>query len=211
MTGRHGPAAAEEVISVARALVDRRLVVGHAGNVSCRTPDGMLITPTRTAYSELDPAGLALVAADGGVPGDRAIAPGTAVPSQEAPLHLAIYAARADVGGIVHTHSVCATAWSHLGVRLLPETEDSVYLAIGPVETALPAPAGSTSLADGAVTVLATSRAVLLGEHGVLAVGKTPAEALVVAEAVEHQARIAWLLRDERPSPRRLAALTERA
>ncbi|MCW3040624.1 MAG: class aldolase/adducin family protein, partial [Solirubrobacterales bacterium] len=39
-----------------------------------------------------------------------------------------------------------------------------------------------------------SARAVLLGAHGVLATGATPADALLVAEVVEHQAQVAWLL-----------------
>ena len=38
-------------------------------------------------------------------------------------------------------------------------------------------------------------RAVLLGGHGVVALGASPAAALVTCQSVERQAQIAWLLR----------------
>ena len=78
---------------------------------------------------------------------------------------------------------------------LEPQLEDSHYHDVGPVRTSAPAPAGSRELAEGVVGALHGSRAALLGGHGVVAIGDTPAAALLAARVVERQARVAWLLR----------------
>jgi L-fuculose-phosphate aldolase len=116
--------------------------------------------------------------------------------SREWPLHAAIYRARPEAGAIMHTHSVHATAWSFLDEPLGPATEELEYYATGPIRTSAPAQAGSDRLGDNAVAALGASSAVLLGRHGVVAVGPTPDDALVIARVVEHQAQVAWLLRN---------------
>jgi L-fuculose-phosphate aldolase len=161
----------------------------------------MLITPTRAPYERMCEHDLIVV-----TPGGTPI--GTGAPSREWPLHAAVYAARSDVGAIVHTHSVHATAWSFLGEPLEPHLEEYAYYDLGCVRTAPPAAAGSAALADGAVGALGDAKAVLLGGHGVLAVGATVEEAVTAAEVVERHAQILWLLRGERRASRPDAAPT---
>lgn len=186
---------AAEILEGARSLRRRSLVVGTTGNVSARVPAGMLITPTRTPYEQMCEGDLVVVTPDG-----TTIGPG--VPSREWPLHAAVYTARADVGAIVHTHSVHATAWSFLDEPLAPQLEEHAYYDLGEVRTAARAPAGSPALADAAVSALGNAKAVLLAGHGVLAVGPTVEDVVIAAEVVERHAQIVWLLRGERDVPR---------
>lgn len=178
------------IVRAARALADGGLVVGTVGNVSARIGRRLHITPSRTPYDRLRRRDL--VAVDLHAPADGATG---ALPSRELPLHLAVYRARPDAAAIVHTHSVAATAWSFLDEPLGPPLEELAYYGIGPVSTAAPAAPGTLALADNAVTALGRSRAVLLGRHGVLAVGSSVGHALVIAQVVEHQAKVAWTLR----------------
>jgi L-fuculose-phosphate aldolase len=147
-------------------------------------------------YEAITPADLVCVTPGAAFEGERQ-------PSREWRLHAAVYAARPDVGAVVHTHSPRATAWSFLGEDLQPETEENEYFGIGSVRTARAAPAGSALLAANALAGLGDSRAVLLERHGVLAVGASVEDALDVAQAVEYQATIAWLLRGESGATRR--------
>jgi ribulose-5-phosphate 4-epimerase/fuculose-1-phosphate aldolase len=176
-----------DIVEVARAMAAGGLVPATAGNVSRRTSRGILITPTRRAYRSMRRRDLILL--DGA--GTRIS--GRHEPSREVPLHLAIYGDRPDVGAIIHTHSPYATAWSFRGLRL-PDSEDLEYLGVGPVQTSPPAPAGSEALAGAVAGSLGESKATLIGEHGVVAVGADPWEALEVAEVVEAAARVAWIL-----------------
>ncbi|MEV4421693.1 class II aldolase/adducin family protein [Patulibacter sp. NPDC049589] len=182
-----------DAVDVARALEAEGLVVGTVGNVSVRTGPTAHITPTRTGYARMTARDLVMVdVATGGTVGA-----GTA--SRELPLHLAVYRARPDVGCVLHTHSVAATAWSFLDEPLVPELEDLAYHGIAPVRTSPPAAAGSDELARAAAGTLGPDTAVLLGHHGVLTVGATPQDALLAARVVERQARVAWLVRGAAP------------
>lgn len=186
------------ILAAGRSLVAEGLVIGTVGNVSARHGDELRITPTRTAYETMRRRDLVRVDAGSG----RPLSP-DARPSRELPLHLAVYRARPDVGAVIHTHSPYATAWSFLDRPLEPELEDLEYFGIGSIRTAAPAPPGSDELAREVSTALGTSNAVLLGEHGVLTTGETVDDALVAARVVEHQARIAWLVRASAVMPPR--------
>jgi L-ribulose-5-phosphate 4-epimerase len=177
------------IVRVARQLPERGLGVGTVGNVSARAAGLVRITPTRARYADMRPRDLVTVDPSSGV-----VRRGRD-PSRELPMHLAIYRRRADAGAVVHTHSPCATAWSCLGEPLGPQLEENDYYGIGPVGTAAYAAAGSAALADAAAAALARSQAALLPRHGVVAVGGSPEEALDVAVAVEHVARVALLVR----------------
>jgi L-fuculose-phosphate aldolase len=155
------------------------LVSGTSGNVSAREGDLVLITPTALPYESTTVDDLVTLSLDG------AVVAGGREPSSERRVHLAVYAARPDARALVHTHSKHATAWSHLGEPL------------GDVLTAPHAPSGSHEIATAAVEALADRDAVLLGRHGALALGGSPAAALEVALALEQRAREARRLREE--------------
>ncbi len=200
MDGRDAEADAA-IIAVMRELHRRGFVAGSVGNASVRRGAGCRITPSRLAYARMRCDDLVTVDADGEV------VEGRREPSSELALHLQIYRARADIAAIVHTHSPNATAWSFLAEPLEPRLEETEYFAIGPVRTAPPRPRGTAELGRSAAATLAGSAAVLLARHGVVTVGRDLAHALAVAEAVEHQAQVAWLLRAPRSGPTHHAAI----
>jgi L-fuculose-phosphate aldolase len=177
------------VIDAAREMLRLGLVAGSSGNVSARQDEVVVITPAGLAYEQMTEDDLVELGPDGeGADGERA-------PSSERRVHVAIYAARSDVGAVVHTHSVHATAWSFLDEPLDTGTEELEAAAGGAVMTARFAPTGSDEIAEAAVEALGARGAVLLGRHGVVGVGETPAAALATCVFVERQAQLAWLLR----------------
>jgi len=177
-----------QVIAAGREMLARGLVVSTAGNVSARYRDGLIIKPTRWRYSDLQVPDLVALDLAGGVLG------GDLEPSTEWRLHAAVYAARADVEAIVHTHSPFATAWSFGPEPLSLDSEDERYFGLGDVRVAAWAPAGSRELADAAVQALGEAPAALLARHGALAVGAAPRDALETASVVERQAELRWLV-----------------
>lgn len=170
-----------EIVATGRALDVAGLVPGKSGNVSCRVPEGLLITPSGVPYADLDPGDLVRVDARG------TVIEGSRRPSSEWPMHAAVYAHRPDVSAIVHTHSPRATALACAG-RGIPAFHYMIALAGGDVRCTPYATFGSDELAAGAVRGLEGRRAVLLGNHGVLAVGGSLRGALAVAREVENLA-----------------------
>jgi L-fuculose-phosphate aldolase len=176
------------VASAALRLVEAGLLRGTAGNLSARSGGLVAITPTGVDYRRLDRGSVPVVDLDGRpVDGDLA-------PSSELPLHLAVYRARPDVGAVVHTHSTFATTFAVLGEEL-PAVHYQLAHAGRRVRVAPYATYGTAELADACVTGLAGDRAVLLANHGVVAVGAGLDRALLAAEAVEQVAELCWRAR----------------
>ena len=156
---------------------------GKSGNVSCRTPDGFLITPSGLPYAGMKPGDLVEVAADGAVPR------GARKPSSEWRLHAAVYAARPEAAAVVHTHSPMATALS-CAREGIPALHYMIALAGGnDVRCAPYATFGTEALAANCVAALEGRRAALLANHGAVAFGATLAAARALAEEVENLAR----------------------
>ncbi len=173
----------ETVIAAARSLHKHQLGVGTAGNVSARIEQGYLITPTGMDYEAMAPADI--VSMD--MRGNRA--KGNLKPSSEWRFHQDIYAARADVDAIVHTHSPCATALSCTR-QDLPAFHYMVAGAGGSsIRCAEYATYGTQALSDHALAALAGRQACLLANHGVIALGEDVESAFKMAQLVEELAK----------------------
>ena len=171
---------ARDLLAAARRLAAAGFMPSKSGNLSVRDGDGFIITPAALAYADTTEADLVRVAADG-------TATGRHRPSSEWQLHAAIYGARSDVHAVIHTHSPRATALA-CARRGIPPFHYMALLAGGDVRCAEHATFGTAALAQNCVAALADRRAVLLANHGVVAVGTTLAAALTLALEVETMA-----------------------
>lgn len=167
------------VLAAARDVSRTGLSPGRSGNVSCRHDDGMLITPSGLAYDEIDAADIVRVAADGSVSGRQN------TPSSEWRFHLAAYAARPDMNALVHTHSLNATALA-CAHKPIPAFHYMVAVAGGTDIPLVPyATYGTEALSHHVAKGLACRDAILLANHGAIAIGETMEAALELAHGVE--------------------------
>ena len=176
------------VVHACQQLLATGLVRGTSGNVSVRRDEAVAVSPTGVPYPELTPAAVPVL----DLAGERLA--GELLPTSELALHLAVYRARPDVAAIVHTHSMFATVFAVLG-EPIPPVHYLLARAGGSVPLAPYARYGTAELAEGCVRGLADGPAVLLAQHGVVAVGGGLAEAMAVAEAVEYVAELGWRAR----------------
>jgi len=179
----------QQVLAACRRIVAAGLVAGSSGNVSRRVegPEGaplVAITPSRVPYHRLTAADILVIDFEGDP------VEGEGVPSSETLAHLAVYRARADVGAVIHTHSIYASALAVAGLEIPPLLDEQVVVLGGSVPVAEYAMAGSQELADKACAALGEGNAVLLHNHGVLGVGADLEEAASVCELVERLAQI---------------------
>lgn len=168
------------VIAAARRTVALGLTHGTSGNVSSRTPGGMLITPSGIPYDRLEPADVVAIGLDGTIAaGERRR------PSSEWRMHARVYQARPDALAVVHGHAPAASAVACLG-RGLPSFHYMIAIAGGDsVPCAGYALFGTEALADLAAAAMRDRWACLLAHHGLLAAGMTLDHALAVAAEVE--------------------------
>lgn len=169
-----------EIVAGCLRMVADGLTRGTSGNISARTVDGMLITPSNVEYATMAAADIVAMSLDGELrdtAGRRA--------STEWRMHARIHQTRADANAIVHTHSPYATALACMR-RPIPPFHYMVAAAGGSdVPCASYATFGTEELAAAAAVALTDRNACLLANHGVLAVGRNVADALALALEIE--------------------------
>ncbi|MDQ3931366.1 MAG: class II aldolase/adducin family protein [Actinomycetota bacterium] len=175
----------DDVLATAHDLYRLRLVEGTAGNVSARLSEEIVcVTPSGLSYEEMTVDDLVVVDLAG------VVVSGRRPPTSELALHLACYRTFTEVGGVVHSHPPEASAFAAAG-RSLPVPVDEFALYVGgEVPVAAYAPSGSPELGRHAAAVLGQVGAALLANHGLVAVGSGPRDALQVSALVEKAARI---------------------
>lgn len=96
-------------------LVRKGLVFHTFGNASGidRAGGWVVIKPSGVDYDRLRPADMVVVALDSGQ-----VVEGRLRPSSDTPTHLVLYRAFPAIGGVVHTHSLFATAWAQAQLDL---------------------------------------------------------------------------------------------
>jgi L-ribulose-5-phosphate 4-epimerase len=182
-----------QVAALHAELTRYELVVWTAGNVSARVPgqDLMVIKPSGVSYDELDADAMVVTDLFGVlVDGDRA-------PSSDTAAHAYVYRHMPEVGGVVHTHSTYATAWSARAepipcVLTMAADEFGGDIPVGPF-----ALIGDESIGEGIVATLraSRSRAVLMQNHGPFTVGTDARAAVKAAVLLEDVARTVHVAR----------------
>ncbi|WP_353106603.1 L-fuculose-phosphate aldolase [Acetoanaerobium noterae] len=178
----------EQVVRYGRKLIDRRLTTGSGGNISVynREKNLVAISPSGLDYYETTPEDIVILDIDGN------LVEGKHRPSSEAGMHLAFYKNRADVSGIVHTHSKFATAIACMGWEL-PAVHYLIGMAGHRVRCTGYATYGSEELAKKAIETIGDSNAVLLANHGLIALGEDVDRAFSTAEHLEFVSEVYYL------------------
>lgn len=179
----------EELVQLNLELPKNHLVAWTSGNVSARDPvtGFVIIKPSGVPYDNLSSEDMVVLDLEGKV------VEGNLKPSSDTASHLYIYRHRSDINGIVHTHSRYATAFAAVG-RPIP----CVLTAIAD-EFGGPIPCGGFALIGGeeigkvVVDSIGVSPAVLLKNHGVFTIGKSPLAAVKAAVMTEDVAATVWM------------------
>jgi L-ribulose-5-phosphate 4-epimerase len=105
-----------EVCQANLDLVTEGLVIQTWGNASAvdRAQGLMVIKPSGVPYAKMKPEHMVVVSL-----ADDQVVEGKLKPSSDTPTHLVLYRAFAGIGGVVHTHSLFATAWAQACKPLL--------------------------------------------------------------------------------------------
>jgi L-fuculose-phosphate aldolase len=175
-----------EVIRTAQRTLAAGLTHGTSGNVSARTPGGFYVTPTGVPYDVLEPPDIVELDMEGRV------VRGNRRPSSEWRIHRDVYAARGEVGAVVHVHPPFSTTVSCLR-RDLPPVHYMIAAAGGAtVRCAAYATFGTEELSRAVLEALEGRLACLMANHGLIALGAELGAALKVAVEIEKVAELYW-------------------
>ena len=150
----------------------------------------MLITPSGKDKSSLSADDIAEVRISDGA---------NLTPSQrlsiESDMHRRIYLARPDAGAVVHSHPLFASLFSASGEEIDTAIIAEDWYLLDKVAKVPYALMGTEALAEAAAAYAADHDALLLENHGAIAVGRTLIEAFDRLECLEQAAKLTYLSR----------------
>ena len=177
-----------EICRLHAELPRNNLVAWTSGNVSGRDPATglVVIKPSGIRYEHLVPANMVVLDLDGKV------VEGQHKPSSDTLAHLYVYRNRPEVNGIVHTHSTFATAWAAAGKPIPPVLTAICDEFGGPIPVGSYAKIGGDEIGKEIIRSIGESPAILMKNHGVFTIGRTPEAAVKAAVMVEDVARTVY-------------------
>jgi L-ribulose-5-phosphate 4-epimerase len=175
----------EELVVLHRELPKNNLVTWTSGNVSARDLQTglVVIKPSGIRYEDLTPESMVVVDLEGKV------VEGKYKPSSDTFAHIYIYVHRPDICGVVHTHSTFATAWAAVGKPIPPVLTAICDEFGGPIPVGRYAKIGGDEIGQEIIRSIGSSPAILMKNHGVFTIGRTPESAVKAAVMVEDVAR----------------------
>jgi 3-dehydro-4-phosphotetronate decarboxylase len=188
----------DEIARHARSIFDRGLTSGSTGNISVRTDDGWLLTPTGSSMGDIDPARISKLTLDGRhLSGDP--------PTKEASLHRAMYDRRPLARAVVHLHSTHSVAVSCLcdidTTNVLPPLTAYYVMRVGKLPLIPYHPPGDEALALAVSAQADRHHAVLLANHGPVVAGTDLSDAVYATEELEETAKLFLMLRGQQIRP----------
>lgn len=172
----------EQIVAYGLKLTPSGLSQGTSGNLSIRSGDGFLITPSGMPYGDITVDDIVPVAMDGRYEHPRR-------PSSEWRFHRDIYAARPDVHAIVHAHPPYSTG---LAMCRMDIPAAHYMIAVGGGDSIRCSDYytyGTQELSDAVVRALEGRLACLMANHGMIAAGANMEQAMWRAIEVETLAR----------------------
>ena len=189
----------QQVCEANLKLVAEGLVVQTWGNASGidRARGLVVIKPSGVPYDGMKPQHMVVISLESG-----RVVDGYLKPSLDTPTHLELYRAFPKIGGVVHTHSLYATAWAQAG-RGIPSfgtTQADYWYGEVPCTRALTAAEIKNDYEKNTGLVIAKlfkklnpleHPAVLVASHGPFTWGKNVDDAIHNAAVLEFIARLA--------------------
>lgn len=178
----------KEVACFMRRLYNRGLTTASGGNISIRTPECILITPSALDKGSIRARHIGMMLETG-----ENLTPALK-PSIESAMHLAIYRARPDVNAIVHAHPPVATSFTAMDKEINCTLIAEARAILGIPVMAPYALMGTKELAS-VVAAAASDRqhltnVILLQNHGIVCLGKDLLTAFDRMEVLEAAARM---------------------
>ncbi len=176
------------IVAYGKKMSGQGLTRGTSGNLSIYNAQAglMAISPSGIGYFDTHPEDIVVMDLEG------KIVEGKRKPSSEWSMHAAFYKAKPWIGAVVHTHSTFCTTFACLGKPLR-----AVHYVIGgagvtEVPVAPYRTFGTPELAEAAIRTCGEGRAVLLGNHGMVALGADLREAFDLAVNLEFVAEMQY-------------------
>ena len=201
-----------EICRIGKSLFDRGYAHSTAGNISVRTDQGFLITPTDACLGFMEPEQIAFVDLQGqqtsGAPASKTLS-----------LHQAIYRSDPEARCVIHTHSTHLVALTLMGAwtpeDILPPITPYYVMKVGHVPLVPYHRPGDPNVAKRVAAMIEEGlradkplRAVMIERLGPNVWHRSLSAAMAALEELEETAKL-WLLSGRAVDPLSEAAIAE--
>ncbi len=197
----------QKVLESNKDIVDLGLVIGSFGNASQRYNESILIKPSGVKIDKIIADDIVCVNTKSGKYS------GEYKPSTDTPTHIELYNHFPEIGGIVHTHSMYATAWAQscMSIPCLGTTHGDYWNGDVPITRRLNDDEINKEYEKETGKVIIEKikelqinpldcPGILVSNHGPFAWGSSIEDAVKNAETLEYVAKLAWLTIDINPN-----------
>ena len=200
------------MIDLGKSMKEKGLISGDFGNMSIRSNNNCFITSSGSHLESLQQSDFASVSIS-----DGNFQP-SYYPSSDLRTHLELYRHFSQINGIVHTHSLYATAWAQAGIPILclGTTHADYWNGEIPVTRRLKKDEVSADYeAETGKVIVEKLReleidilecpGILVFNHAPFTWGNTIEEAVKHAEMLEYVAKLAWLTLEINPEAKSIS------
>lgn len=174
----------KELEKICHLLYEKKLVTASDGNVSVRvSKEHILLTPSGKNKGLLHADEMIVLGLEGNT------IEGAGKASKEYPMHRVIYQTRKEVGAVVHTHPIYATAFALAGKNLPDNYLIEMKMMLQGTALADYATPGTMEMADVVEPFLQNYDTILLKNHGAVSYGKSLIDAFNKMEVIESIAK----------------------
>jgi L-fuculose-phosphate aldolase len=175
----------DQLLKISKQLVESGLNKGTSGNASVRNGDGFIITPSGMSVEAMSATSMVQMQFDGSFESNKK-------PSSEWRFHRDILQSRPEINAVIHTHSMFATTLACLNLDIPPFHYMIAVTGGDTIRCAPYALFGSQALSTLALEALVDRKACLLGNHGMIALGRDLDDAFAVTVEVENLCEQYW-------------------
>lgn len=176
----------KEIIKTCVKLKNLGFMPGASGNVSVRSGDIILITPTSVSKDELKIKDISEIDINGNILN-------RIPPSSEYKMHIEIYKRRKDISAIIHSHPPYSIAYTLSGKKINYNITAEFNIIIKKISICRYLEPSSLELAIDTAKKSDDSNAIVLKNHGTVCISDTLKKAMITTEELENFFKINYL------------------
>ena len=173
----------KDLLKIGKKISQAGLIIGEGGNISTRQGNIVYIKRRAASMGNAKLTDYIPLNIKTGKPLRK-----RDLPSTEIYMHLACYRTRKDIGAVIHTHPVFATAVAIANVDIKPVTYELGVNVKSPIAKIGHVKPGTPALGRAVGRAIRKHNALLLKNHGLVTVGRDLEEAFLRTLAVERAA-----------------------
>lgn len=180
------------IINACKRLHSKGILSGVGGNISVRTsvPNIIICSPSGIPIMDMFLSDLCAVDVSDIKNWEYKLLKGSHKPTSEILMHGGVYTRRPEIKAVIHSHPPFTTAFACTDERVNYKIQEDQRWYIGEIDFIPFVNSSCKDLAVAALPRLEKNYALILGNHGLVVLGESLAEAVTITELIEDLSKI---------------------